>query len=153
MKNRYLIPLLLAYSQFLYLLNVLLQALATGWAFRFGMEFFGNRNALSLFQPVAICVSALTGLLALPVGYIAQKRSSLYGVALAVLGLMMIINPWNPDALSMFRKLWPEFLAYILSCWSFWHLGAKFRNRKTPNQVSESTSEPAQSVVSSSTQG
>jgi hypothetical protein len=98
---------------------------------------YGKGN-LIIIRAFAMLASAVIGSLALPLGYVARKRNSVYGAVLAVLGLMLVINPWNHEALPTLWACLPEYSTYILSCWGFWKLGVTLGNRKrSPNHTSD----------------
>lgn len=120
------------------LLNVALLGVTASWSFHFMKAQYGKGNIVIL-RAFAILASATIGMLALPLAYVARTRSSIYGIVLAaILGLMLVINPWNHEALTMLRNGLPEYSVYVLSCWGFWRIGVSLGNRKrTPTQASQ----------------
>jgi hypothetical protein len=140
MKQRYFIPLLLVSAYLLMLLNVALLGVTASWSFYFMKAQYGRGN-LVITKAFAILASATIGLLALPLAYVARTRSSIYGIVLAILGLMLLINPWNHEALTMLRNGVPEYSVYVLSCWVFWRIGVSLGNRKG-NRSQASQPEP-----------
>jgi ABC-type branched-subunit amino acid transport system permease subunit len=129
MKLRYFIPLLFVSAVILMLLNVALMGVAAYWSSYFMKAEYGKGN-LIIMRAFPVLASAVIGLLALPLAYVARTRGSIYGILLAILGLMLFINPWNQEALIMLRNGLQEYLVYVLSCWGFWRIGVLLRNRK-----------------------
>mgnify|MGYP006302568569 FL=1 len=72
----------------------------------------------------------LTATLALPLAVVSRKSNSLYGAALAILGLMIVMSPMDAETLSMLRTLYPEVAAFVVACWLFWMLGNKATKKK-----------------------
>ena len=128
MKLRYFIPLLLLSACVLMLLNTALLGITASWSFHFMKDEYGRGN-LAITRSFAVASAIAIGILAVPLGAFLRRPSSLWGAVLAVLGLTLVINPWNDDALAMLRFGIPEYTAYILSCWSFWKLGQTIRKR------------------------
>jgi hypothetical protein len=134
MKQRYFIPLLLVSSSVLMLLYTVLAGTLAAWSFDFMRDEFGIGN-LIIVRGFSILAAILAPMIAVPLAVISRKSSSLYGVALAILGLMMVINPMNGEALSMIRSLYPDYLTYTVACWLFWMLGNRLaRQREKPQQ-------------------
>ncbi len=144
MKHRYFIPLLLVSAFLLMFLNVALLGVMASWSFRFIREEYGRGN-LIITRGFAMLAPILTAVLAMPLAIVSRKTSSLYGVLLAILGLMIVINPTNDEALPMLRTFYPEYLAYILACWLFWMLGNRLTMKKMKPQQphGETTSDSA----------
>ena len=138
MKKRYFIPLFVVSAIFLIFLNTVLLGIMASWSFNFMRHEFGIGN-LIITRGLAMLASILTATLAVPLAIVSRKSNSLYGVALAIIGLMVIINPINGDVISMLRTLYPEYLTYILTCWIFWMLGNKLTKEKWKPQQSTAT--------------
>lgn len=139
MKYRYFIPLLMVSSFVIMLTYIAFKGLVVGWSLNFIHDHNGRGNIV-IMEAFALSAAFVAGLLALPLGYVTRKRSSLYGILLAVLGLMPIVNPWSSMPLTVLIHGLPEYAVYVLSCWLGWGLGASFRNRnRTLNQVAQAT--------------
>ena len=129
MKQRYFIPILVISAFLLMSLYMALVGVMTSWSFTFMRDEYGKGNII-ITRGFAMFASILTATLAVPLAVVSRKSSSLYGVALAILGLMVVINPMNDEALSMLRILYPDYLVYVLACWLFWMLGDRIRRKK-----------------------
>ena len=139
MRLKHFIPFLLLGSFAMVLLYVAWLGLVTSWASYFMRADLGKTN-LIILQASGLVASASVGLLALPLGYFARKRNAHYGFLLAILGLVLIFYPFNPEAMTLFRKGLFEYLLYLLSCWIFWSLGVRLGNRKPfSNQSAHTT--------------
>jgi len=110
----------------------------TGWSFHLMRTELGKANLVILH--VSWLVASVTiGLLAMPLGYLAQRNAH-YGFLLALLGLAFVFHPWNPDAMSLLKQGLPEYLLYMGSCWFFWRIGSTLGNRKSfSNQSAHTT--------------
>lgn len=138
MKLKYFIPFLLLSSFVMVMLYVAWLGLVTSWTSHFMRADLGKTN-LIILQASGLVASAVIGLLALPLGYVTRKRNVHYGFLLALLGLAQIFNPWNPDAMALFKQGLPEYLFYLISCWLFWSLGVRLGNRKPISNQSACT--------------
>lgn len=126
MKLRYFIPILMLSAFVLMLLFIALLGAMASWSFSFFKEEYGRYN-LVILRSFAVASGVAIGILALPLGALLRRPSSLWGAVLALVGLTLIVNPWNDDALAMFWMCLPEYSAYVLSCWGFWKLGQMIR--------------------------
>ncbi len=124
-------------------LNVAVLGVSASWASHMirGQYREGNIVILHTF---AILAATTISMLVLPLAYVTRTRSSIYGIVLAVLGLTLVINPWNDEALNMLMANFPEYSTYILSCWGFWCLGNWIGKRKRiPNTTPDGICQPA----------
>jgi hypothetical protein len=147
MKLKYAIPLLLAGAFGLMLLNTAVLGVAASWAMLFTKHEYGYWNIV-IIRTVAMAAAFVVGSMALPLGYVADRWTRLGGVLLAVLGIAVVVNPWNGQAISILKTCLPEYAAYVVSCSLFWGMGAIIRrHRGIPNTVrvqpSPAPSEPA----------
>ena len=129
MKYRYFIPIFLVSAFLLMLLNTALLGAMASWSFTFMRDEYGRGNVF-ITRGFGMLASILTAALALPLAVVSRKSSSLYGVALAMLGLAVVINPMNDEAMSMLRTLYPEYFAYVVACRLFWMIGNRLTKRK-----------------------
>ena len=141
MKLKYFIPFLVLSAFALEICHVAVLGVTASWSSHFLKEDYGQGTFLIIRASFAILTSLVVGVLAFPLGYISRKPGSLYALMLPLLGLTLVINPWNNNFLSMIMWFYPEYLTYIVSCWIFWKLGNRFRLSREAHQSTESNYE------------
>ena len=101
MKKRYFIPLFLAASFFLILLNDFLHGFSARFSITLLKQEYGIYNMVIL-KGSAVLTSILSGfLVAFPMGYFTRQTKVLCGLALPISGIIMVFHPWEHESLHL----------------------------------------------------
>jgi len=130
MKKRYFIPLFAAVSFLLIFFHVLLVSFSASLSCALLKQEYGIYN-LVIIRTLAVFASILAGLLvAFPMAYFTRMGNLFAGLALPLLGIVLVFSPWQQESVELLRQAYLEWIFLFASCAAFWHIGHKARNRR-----------------------
>ena len=136
MKLRYFVPLFAAVSFGLMFLTILLVSFSASFYFILSKQECGIYNVV-IARTFAVFASILAGfLVAFPMAYFTRTGKWLVGLALPLLGTVVVFTPWQQESAEVLGQVSLEVLFLFMSCAAFWHLGHRVRRRKGLSQPS-----------------